>query len=222
MRIRVRGRCSYRGKSSFLEVPFALVVFIGFVACIFVCTMIRCFMSDKQLFDDAMAGVTPLAQDTVHHRPRKLATNRSAGACKAADTDALPQTPVTNDNYAEPTVFYSGLDVLSFKRAGIQHRVFRQLRLGLLLDGPTIDLHGCTVADARVAVHKRLLNTHDQWFRCALVIHGKGLRALQGQAVLKSYLAMWLEAHQDVLAFHSATASEGGTGAVYVLLRNSR
>ena len=38
---------------------------------------------------------------------------------------------------------------------------------------------------------------------------------------LKSYLAHWLEAHPEVIAFCSAQRHHGGVGAVYVLVRKS-
>jgi DNA-nicking Smr family endonuclease len=38
--------------------------------------------------------------------------------------------------------------------------------------------------------------------------------------VLKCKVNYWLRLREDVLAFCSATRRDGGTGAVYVLLRN--
>jgi len=38
--------------------------------------------------------------------------------------------------------------------------------------------------------------------------------------VLKRKVNYWLRLHEEVLAFCSATRRDGGTGAVYLLLRN--
>jgi hypothetical protein len=67
--------------------------------------------------------------------------------------------------------------------------------------------------------------------RCLLIIHGKAgagytdesgdIRGA-GQALLKSHVNHWLQQVDDVLAFASALPKDGGTGAVYVLLKNSR
>ena len=55
--------------------------------------------------------------------------------------------------------------------------------------------------------------------RCVRIIHGKGLRSGGRGAVLKSALNDWLKRHHDVMAFASAKGIDGGTGALYVLLR---
>ena len=54
---------------------------------------------------------------------------------------------------------------------------------------------------------------------CIRIIHGKGLSSGKQKSVLKTYINHWLSEHERVLAFHSAKAKDGGTGAVYVLLK---
>ena len=54
-----------------------------------------------------------------------------------------------------------------------------------------------------------------------LVIHGRGLKSSQGP-VLKELLVRWLTTgslSHLVLAFASARPCDGGTGALYVLLK---
>ena len=51
------------------------------------------------------------------------------------------------------------------------------------------------------------------------IVHGKGYRSGARGPVLKSAVNLWLRRHLDVMAFMSARAIDGGTGAVYVLLR---
>ena len=55
--------------------------------------------------------------------------------------------------------------------------------------------------------------------RCVRVIHGKGYRSGARGPVLKTAVDLWLRRHLDVMAFTSARAIDGGSGAVYVLLR---
>ena len=55
--------------------------------------------------------------------------------------------------------------------------------------------------------------------QCVRVVHGKGLRSGPRGPVLKASVNRWLRQWDDVLAFVSAPARDGGTGAVYVLLR---
>jgi DNA-nicking Smr family endonuclease len=51
------------------------------------------------------------------------------------------------------------------------------------------------------------------------IVHGKGLRSSQKGPVLKNKVAGWLQQRDEVLAYASARPADGGTGAVYVLLR---
>jgi DNA-nicking Smr family endonuclease len=59
--------------------------------------------------------------------------------------------------------------------------------------------------------------------RTVLILHGKGQRApdQERSAVLKGYVNRWLQDLDAVQAFHSAQPHQGGTGAVYVLLRKN-
>jgi DNA-nicking Smr family endonuclease len=54
---------------------------------------------------------------------------------------------------------------------------------------------------------------------CVRVIHGKGRRSGPRGPVLKNVVNQWLQRNGDVLAFGSARSIDGGSGAVYVLLR---
>jgi DNA-nicking Smr family endonuclease len=55
--------------------------------------------------------------------------------------------------------------------------------------------------------------------RCIRVIHGKGLRSGPAGPVLKEEVDHWLRKLDNVAAFASARPVDGGTGALYVLLR---
>jgi len=53
------------------------------------------------------------------------------------------------------------------------------------------------------------------------VVHGRGLHSAGNVAVLKSRVRALLRAHPAVLAFADAPNTDGGPGAVYVLLRRA-
>ena len=53
---------------------------------------------------------------------------------------------------------------------------------------------------------------------CVRIVHGKGLRSGDSGPVLKALVDRMLRLRSDVLAFASAPAPEGGSGAVLVLL----
>jgi DNA-nicking Smr family endonuclease len=64
-----------------------------------------------------------------------------------------------------------------------------------------------------------IARSRDSGRRCVRIIHGKGSRSGTRGPVLKTAVNLWLRRHMDVMAFISARAIDGGTGAVYVLLR---
>jgi DNA-nicking Smr family endonuclease len=55
---------------------------------------------------------------------------------------------------------------------------------------------------------------------CVRIIHGKGLRSRHKGPVIKTKVNTWLRQRDDILAFCSARPVDGGTGAIYVLLRH--
>jgi len=108
---------------------------------------------------------------------------------------------------------------LLFSRPGIQRRVLQRLRRGEFAVVAEFDLHGMRVAEAGAALNRFLKNVPRQGSHCVRIVHGKGLRSPGGHAVLRGWVDRWLRRHRDVLAFCSARPVDGGTGAVYVLLK---
>ena len=84
-----------------------------------------------------------------------------------------------------------------------------------------IDLHGLSAEDARDALARFLIESVERRHRCVRVIHGKGLRSGPGGPVIKRRIGRWLKRRDEVLAYASARPVDGGTGAVYVLLKIS-
>lgn len=125
-----------------------------------------------------------------------------------------------SDGY-DPTEVATG-DELMFARPGLQHGVLRKLRRGMFSIGAELDLHGMTVVEARPALAQFLHDCHQRHVRCVRIIHGKGYGSQQKQPVLKGKVNSWLRQWDEVLAFCSARLADGGTGAVYVLLRAQR
>jgi DNA-nicking Smr family endonuclease len=110
-------------------------------------------------------------------------------------------------------------EVLSYRGGGIQDAVFRRLQRGTYKVGSELDLHGLRADEAKLAIVRFLADARDRGTRCVRIIHGKGLRSKGDGPVLKQRLDGWLRQRSDVLAFCSARREDGGTGAVYVLLR---
>ncbi|MCE9673912.1 Smr/MutS family endonuclease [Myxococcus stipitatus] len=105
---------------------------------------------------------------------------------------------------------------------GVDRNLLRALRRGDFSLQARLDLHGLTQAQARDAVERFLSESRRARKRCVLIVHGRGLHSKDQLPVLKEGLKSWLS-HKRVagmvLAFATARPQDGGTGAVYVLLR---
>ncbi len=107
---------------------------------------------------------------------------------------------------------------LSFRRRHIGQDVVRRLRRGQWAIQAQVDLHGLRRDEAREALQAFLRLSRRLGHRCVRVVHGKGLGSPGKSPVLKSRVRAWLIQSRTVLAFVQARASQGGHGAVIVLL----
>lgn len=110
-------------------------------------------------------------------------------------------------------------DSLSFCRAGIQKNVFRKLKKGQFSISAELDLHGMRVKEAQVALADFIHACRERDLRCVRVIHGKGYRSNNQGPKIKPMVNAWLQQRDEILAFCSARPVDGGTGAVYILLK---
>ena len=113
-------------------------------------------------------------------------------------------------------------EALFFARPGLQQRLLQRLKRGQLAIGAELDMHGMTAAMARSAMVNFITLCREQHIRCVRIIHGKGYGSGDSAPVLKNRVNSWLRQHHDVLAFSSAQIQDGGSGALYVLLRAGR
>ena len=111
-------------------------------------------------------------------------------------------------------------DIVSFARPGVQHGVFKNLRLGKYDIQSTLDLHGKTVEQSRQSVWAFINDCYKQGVRCGLITHGKG-QGREEPAKLKSCVNHWLHQIESDLAFHTAQKQHGGLGATYILFKKS-
>lgn len=105
---------------------------------------------------------------------------------------------------------------------GFDERVLRKLRKGEFSHRAHIDLHGLTKDEAKPALEKFIVDSKLAGHRCVLVVTGRGLHSKDSIPVLKQSVQGWLtrgRPAKHVLAFCSARPEDGGSGAVYVLLR---
>lgn len=109
-------------------------------------------------------------------------------------------------------------DTLSFRRPEITQESVRKLRRGHWALQGQIDLHGLRRDQAREALGQFIHDSARRGLRCVRVVHGKGNGSPGREPVLKARVRRWLVQKEEVLAFVQARASDGGSGALMVLL----
>lgn len=178
-------------------------------------------MSDDEefLFRQEMADVAPL-----QHPARVLPKHGpSAASAEARRQAAVAEGGDPNFLKADDLIKLDPWYVLSFKRPGVQHGVFRKLKQGRYPAEARLNLHRRSVAGSRKELYEFVMQAEEMGLRSVLIVHGKGQNSGEQEqaSIIKGCVNHWLEQFDQVQAFHSATPQLGGTGAVFVLLRKS-
>lgn len=168
----------------------------------------RALVGDVEPLRHAQRLTRPRAQPTPGQEIRR----RTAAQERIRDGNYLAR--------AEQVALVAPWDTLDWKRDGVQHGVFKNLRLGRYPIDARLDLHRHGVEQARVAVFQFARDALAHDIRCGLISHGRG-EGRNPPALLKSCVNHWLRELDEVLAFHSAERRHGGVGATYVLFRKS-
>lgn len=177
-------------------------------------------MNDEHNFQALMGDVKPLkSQNDKVMLNNKPSENKALQAKRAAAEgfENIDENQLTTEavDLVHPD------DILEYKKDGIQQGVYKNLRLGKYELHATLNLHGKSVAESRLAVFQFINDCQKANLRSLLIQHGKGIKSQPHQAIIKSYVNKWLPTFDSILAFHSALPQHGGTGAIYVLLKKS-
>ncbi|OIQ25505.1 DNA endonuclease SmrA [uncultured Vibrio sp.] len=172
---------------------------------------------DFSLFQEMMGDVKPITHDTA-----ELKKERTLSAGQEARQQAAMW--LTEDDPEYLSIDYAPMlkpeDMVEYKQDGIQHGVYKKLRLGKYPIQAKLDLHKKSLKDAREEVIKFLKQCLRLDIRTVLIVHGKGAHS-NPPALMKSHLASWVTQIKDVQCAHSAQQFHGGTGAMYLMLRKS-
>lgn len=179
-------------------------------------------LDDATLFAQATRGARKLSTDAAAPaRPQRPKKPDALTLLKRARAEGDPERE--NIALSDTVALQQGVApeaTLSFKRNGVQERQLDKLKAGLLPWKHAVDLHGCTLEQAREAVLQLMAEARAEGITVVKIVHGKG--QINGQAMLKTAVNGWLRQLTEVLAFVSADPRHGGTGAVMVLLRRPR
>jgi DNA-nicking Smr family endonuclease len=170
---------------------------------------------EAELFRKAVGDVRPVTSDRVESAPRRPSPRPRFR--EADEARVLKESLQGN----ESDVDLETGEELVYARPGLQLKLMRRLRRGRIPVRAALDLHGHTWPEAREAVAEFLAEAAGAGWYCVRIVHGKGTRSGHRGPVLKTRLNSWLRHRSDVLAFCSATPADGGTGAIYLLVRSN-
>ncbi len=183
-------------------------------------------MADDIEFEKAMSGVRRLKKDSVQPTPVKRQSNSALRSQiqNRAIKSAVSSDKIYSANKEIPHAGQSnekGDNTLFFIRNGVQKKVLRELKKGSRYPvKETLDLHGLTQIQAQSEIDLAVVNLEPSRLTCLLIIHGKGLHSTHG-ARLKTFTSEYLKTLPAVKAYCSAQQRDGGTGAVYALVRGN-
>ncbi len=170
-----------------------------------------------ELFRRAVGDVKPVQDDRVAATPSKV---KARPRQLEKDEHAVMREAMLDDR--DPDELDAG-EHLAWRRDGVQNRVMKKLRNGYYSIQDELDLHGMTVAEARVILAEFLAHVVDTHQSCCVrIIHGKGRKTATDKPIMKPFVSSWLRQRRHVVAFCSCKPVHGGTGAVYVLIRRGK
>lgn len=177
-------------------------------------------LSDEELFRQEMFGISKLSPASSG-RGRPIEQEREVLVRQSDEAEA----------YAQLSDLVAGLGTFDISDSdeyieglatGLDRRLLARLRRGDYAVQGHVDLHGLTREEARIQVDQFLHESRLRGRRCILIVHGRGLNSKDQIPVLKEALRVWLtrgRIARHVLCFATARPTDGGAGAVYVLLR---
>ena len=168
-------------------------------------------LSDEEVaaFHAAIKGTVPIrkAARVLHEQPKPSPRPRRQVLDEKTVITEFLHGPFEIDGLAAD-------DVASFLRSGLPRSVLRDLRRGRWTIQDHTDLHGLDRYEAHEAVSRFLTESLQTGKRCIRIVHGRG-------GVLRQLVKSWLSRNKNVLAFCHAPSSDGGEGALWILLRYS-
>jgi DNA-nicking Smr family endonuclease len=168
---------------------------------------------DEKMFKEAMKGVKPIElkknytyKSKIYPRPFNVIKDNSSLVLEALGYSDL------SGQHSEGVVY---------SKSRLKHQLLKKFTKGKITIESDIDLHGLTSLKARSYLKESIKLCHKEGLLCVRVIHGKGLRSGNQGPVLKEVTYRCLGEMDEVSAFVTAKNSDGGSGAVYVLLGSS-
>jgi DNA-nicking Smr family endonuclease len=182
---------------------------------------IKTVPDDEIRFRDAMSGVTPLSKDGRERIAGQGKNIRPSHTPPDEEEEVMTYLRGLVKGSVEMDITFSD-EYIEGSVSGVARNVMKRLKRGEIPVQDYLDLHGLTQKGAETRVREFLVRSRGRGLQCVLIVHGRGLNSPDSIPVLKERLPVWLNrgsARKIVIAFSSAKPYDGGTGAIYVLLR---
>ncbi|MBC8520073.1 MAG: Smr/MutS family protein [Gammaproteobacteria bacterium] len=175
---------------------------------------------DAALFREITRDVRPLNKDnradTYSQRARSEHIKDSFSELSLSEEHSSIIATDKNDPLLE---MVQPEERLFYLRGELPGSTLKKFKRGDLCSRDELDLHGLNSVEAARELASFIRFALHNGVRCFRLIHGKGTRSADKLPILKSMVNMWLRHHGSVLAFCSARQRDGGSGALYVLLK---
>jgi DNA-nicking Smr family endonuclease len=178
---------------------------------------------DINVFTNAMSGVMPFEKKGGRKTPPREKKTAPPYPAPDIEQEVMEHLRDLVDGTIDMDITFSD-EYIEGSISGVDRNTMKRLKRGLIPIQDHIDLHGLTQKDAEVRVREFLVKSQGRGLQCVLIVHGRGLNSPDSIPVLKERLPVWLnkgQARKIVKAFASARPYDGGTGAIYVLMRKS-
>jgi DNA-nicking Smr family endonuclease len=174
-------------------------------------------LTDDEAFHKAMEEVRPLGwSDVPLELPRPIEIAERADD----EPEALARLQALVEGRGELDPFATGEGIEgAATRRGRAH--LPRLKKGDYSVQAHLDLHGLALSESNVKVEAFIRASQRRGHCCVRIVHGRGKHSSSEPAVLKTHLTRLLSSKKMsryVVAFASARWTDGGSGAVYVLL----
>ncbi len=170
------------------------------------------------LFRRAMADVREIKEfrKIPYRRPRRPPVRRQ-GRDEIEEVSQILSEIVAG---TRPIPLHLTQEYIEWTDRDLTGEITKMLHQGRLSVQDYLDLHGYSIEEARIMLRDFLRRSILKGHRCVKIIHGRGLRSKEGPKMKKAVTG-WLEKDYRgwIMAYVTARAEDGGTGAVYVLLR---
>jgi len=186
--------------------------------------IIKPIPDDDMSFHEAMSGVIPISKDGKERIAGQGKNVRPSHTPPDEEQEVMTYLRDLVEGSIEMDITFSD-EYLEGSISGVGRNIMKRLKRGEIPVQDYLDLHGLTQKNAETRVREFLVKSHGRGLQCVLIVHGRGLNSPDSIPVLKERLPVWLNrgpARKIVTAFASARPYDGGTGAIYVLLRRRK